>query len=327
MADQKPSEAVHRGADELPFVDIGDGNKLKVIQVDRAEGLWIVENIFQAGYVVQKHRHTGPVYGYTTRGAWHYQEYDYVNRAGSFLEPAGCTPSSARTNGSRCTGRRPRCRGKRRLRRWRGAPCRVPRSAGRHGLLRVLDQVRVDQVLVGSRSGATHKSRRARMHRNAPLTPEGRPPHRTSMPEERQTAPVVGSLEQAGLDRSSRPYSCPHQTVPCRASSPSAGPAGGTLAGWPVDTVRRRPLRPAGPHREEAGSTGTKPVQADTSPSDPTASSLAERQLRRLPDKACRADPHRQRQRLAPQMGELGIKPEHPRPPRVETASAYASWK
>ena len=90
MADQKPSEAVHRGADELPFVDIGDGNKLKVIQVDRAEGLWIVENIFQAGYVVQKHRHTGPVYGYTTRGAWHYQEYDYVNRAGSFLfEPAG----------------------------------------------------------------------------------------------------------------------------------------------------------------------------------------------------------------------------------------------
>jgi len=83
-------EALHRGADELPFVDIGEGSKLKVIQVDVGEGLWIVENIFQAGYVVQKHRHTGPVYAYTTRGAWKYQEYDYVNRAGSFLyEPAG----------------------------------------------------------------------------------------------------------------------------------------------------------------------------------------------------------------------------------------------
>ncbi|MGY8738434.1 MAG: 2,4'-dihydroxyacetophenone dioxygenase family protein, partial [bacterium] len=31
-----------------------------------------------------------PVFGYTTSGAWKYKEYDYVNRAGSFLyEPAG----------------------------------------------------------------------------------------------------------------------------------------------------------------------------------------------------------------------------------------------
>lgn len=82
--------AVHIGADELPFVEIGDGNKLKVIQVKPTEGLWIVENVFQAGYEVQKHKHTGPVYAYTTSGAWKYAEYEYVNRAGSFLyEPAG----------------------------------------------------------------------------------------------------------------------------------------------------------------------------------------------------------------------------------------------
>jgi quercetin dioxygenase-like cupin family protein len=82
--------AVHIGADELPFVDIGDGSKLKVLQVKEREGLWIVENTFQAGYEVQKHRHTGPVYAFTTSGAWKYKEYPYVNRAGSFLyEPAG----------------------------------------------------------------------------------------------------------------------------------------------------------------------------------------------------------------------------------------------
>ena len=82
--------AVHVGADELPFVEIGDGNLLKVIQVKEREGLWIVENVFQAGFEVQKHRHTGPVWGYTTSGAWKYKEYDYVNRAGSLLyEPAG----------------------------------------------------------------------------------------------------------------------------------------------------------------------------------------------------------------------------------------------
>ncbi len=82
--------AHHIGRDELPWVEIGGGNKLRVLHVKRGEGLWIVENIFQAGYAVQTHRHTGPVWGYTVSGAWKYEEYDYVNRAGSFLyEPAG----------------------------------------------------------------------------------------------------------------------------------------------------------------------------------------------------------------------------------------------
>ena len=55
--------AVHIGADDLPWVDIGDGSKLKVLQVKATEGLWIVQNIFQAGYTVPTHRHTGPVWG------------------------------------------------------------------------------------------------------------------------------------------------------------------------------------------------------------------------------------------------------------------------
>lgn len=83
-------EAVHIGRDELPWIDIGDGSQLRVLQVKPKEGLWIVENIFQAGYEVDTHKHTGPVWGYTRSGAWKYKEYDYVNRAGSFLyEPAG----------------------------------------------------------------------------------------------------------------------------------------------------------------------------------------------------------------------------------------------
>jgi 2,4'-dihydroxyacetophenone dioxygenase len=39
---------------------------------------------------VQTHKHTGPVYAFTTSGAWKYKESEFVNRAGSFLyEPAG----------------------------------------------------------------------------------------------------------------------------------------------------------------------------------------------------------------------------------------------
>jgi quercetin dioxygenase-like cupin family protein len=84
------TEAVHKSASDLPWADIGNGNKLRLLQIDEREGLWIIENIFQAGFEVQAHRHTGPVWGYTVSGAWKYKEYDYVNRAGSFLyEPAG----------------------------------------------------------------------------------------------------------------------------------------------------------------------------------------------------------------------------------------------
>lgn len=90
VIDPSLQEATHLSTDDIPFVEIGDGNKLRVLQVKAQEGLWIVENIFQAGFEVQTHRHTGPVWGYTTSGAWKYKEYDYVNRAGSFLyEPAG----------------------------------------------------------------------------------------------------------------------------------------------------------------------------------------------------------------------------------------------
>jgi quercetin dioxygenase-like cupin family protein len=82
--------AIHRGDDELPWVDLGDGSLLKVLQVKAREGLWVIRNRFMPGYEVQTHKHTGPVYAFTTSGAWKYRESDFVNRAGSFLyEPAG----------------------------------------------------------------------------------------------------------------------------------------------------------------------------------------------------------------------------------------------
>ena len=82
--------AIHRGDEELPWVDAGGGIELKVMMVRTDEGLWIVRNRFAPGVVIQTHRHTGPVYAHTLSGAWKYAEYPEVNRAGSFLfEPAG----------------------------------------------------------------------------------------------------------------------------------------------------------------------------------------------------------------------------------------------
>lgn len=90
VTDRAVPEATHLGDDEIPFVDLGGGIELKVLMVRAEEGLWIIRNRFAPGVTVQTHRHTGPVFGYTISGAWKYAEYDYVNRAGSFLhEPAG----------------------------------------------------------------------------------------------------------------------------------------------------------------------------------------------------------------------------------------------
>ena len=83
-------EAFHLGEEEIPWVDTGTGVEIKLVQADIEAGLWIVRNRFAPGVVVQKHKHTGQVYGYTLTGAWKYAEYGYINRLGSFLyEPAG----------------------------------------------------------------------------------------------------------------------------------------------------------------------------------------------------------------------------------------------
>lgn len=83
--------AIHRAESDLPFVDIGDGATLQLLQVDLATGIWIIRNHFQPGYTVQTHKHTGHVYAFTQSGSWHYLESpEAVNRAGSYLfEPAG----------------------------------------------------------------------------------------------------------------------------------------------------------------------------------------------------------------------------------------------
>jgi hypothetical protein len=82
--------AIHRGEDEIPFVDLGDGSELQLLQVDVELGLWVIRTRFQPGTVVPTHKHTGAVHAFTLAGSWKYAEYPEVNTAGSYLyEPAG----------------------------------------------------------------------------------------------------------------------------------------------------------------------------------------------------------------------------------------------
>src|SRR3954449_6581584 len=82
--------AIHRGEDELPFVDLDDGGSLQLLQIDLTQGLWILRMRWPAGMLLQTHKHTGPVFAFTQSGRWHYLESPEVNTAGSYLfEPAG----------------------------------------------------------------------------------------------------------------------------------------------------------------------------------------------------------------------------------------------
>ena len=84
-------QTVHRGESDLPFVDLPDGSRLQLLQVDLAQGIWVIRTLFPPGTDVQTHKHTGHVYAFTQAGSWHYLESpEAVNTAGSYLfEPAG----------------------------------------------------------------------------------------------------------------------------------------------------------------------------------------------------------------------------------------------
>ena len=42
-------KALHRGEEELPFVALGDGTHLQLLQVDVEAGLWVIRTKFEAG--------------------------------------------------------------------------------------------------------------------------------------------------------------------------------------------------------------------------------------------------------------------------------------
>jgi len=83
--------ARHVGDGEVPWVrnPLTDA-EMRLLQVRLEDKMWVLHGRMPAGMTAARHRHTGPVLGFTMNGAWRYLEHDFVNRAGSYLyEPAG----------------------------------------------------------------------------------------------------------------------------------------------------------------------------------------------------------------------------------------------
>ncbi len=91
--------ALIKHSDELPYINLDasqpfldEGSfKLQLLQVNVEAGLWVIRTRFAPGTTVQKHKHTGEIFAFTSSGSWYYLEYpNDINVAGSYLyEPAG----------------------------------------------------------------------------------------------------------------------------------------------------------------------------------------------------------------------------------------------
>ena len=90
-ADDLATAARHVGEDEVPWVtNPSVGARMRLLQVRLEDQMWVLHGMMPAGMTAARHRHTGPVLGFTMSGAWRYLEHEFENRAGSYLyEPAG----------------------------------------------------------------------------------------------------------------------------------------------------------------------------------------------------------------------------------------------
>ena len=62
--------ARHRGESDLPWVSLGDGSDLRLLQCDVEAGLWVIRTRFSPGYLVQTHKHTGEVFAFIYFGVF-----------------------------------------------------------------------------------------------------------------------------------------------------------------------------------------------------------------------------------------------------------------
>lgn len=91
ISDNVP-RALLRDRADLPMVKVAPGAALQLLQVDFDHNIRVSRALFDPGFTVGTHRHTGFVHAWTLSGSWKYIEYPEVNIAGSYLfEPSGST--------------------------------------------------------------------------------------------------------------------------------------------------------------------------------------------------------------------------------------------
>lgn len=78
--------------DDLPWAEWMEGLHVKILRCNPDTNEYTMMVRFAPGVELPRHRHLGPVHGYTVQGRWKYLEYDWEAVAGSYVfEPASST--------------------------------------------------------------------------------------------------------------------------------------------------------------------------------------------------------------------------------------------
>jgi len=82
------SPDVHIGGeeDESPWVPFRENVFIRHLSFDVRTNMYANVLWVKSGGMLGRHRHRGRVFGYTLEGSWRYLEYDWVARAGSYVQ-------------------------------------------------------------------------------------------------------------------------------------------------------------------------------------------------------------------------------------------------
>ena len=64
-----PPPALHRGESDLPFVPYQEGVTFQLLQVDIEAGFFVVRVRGEPGRTIQRHKHTGEIFAFTSAGS------------------------------------------------------------------------------------------------------------------------------------------------------------------------------------------------------------------------------------------------------------------
>ena len=81
-----PDIHIGAGEEESPWVPFRPNVFIRHLSFDVRTNLYSNVLWVKSGGMLGRHRHRGRVFGYTLEGSWRYLEYDWVARAGSYVQ-------------------------------------------------------------------------------------------------------------------------------------------------------------------------------------------------------------------------------------------------
>ena len=81
-----PDIHIGAGEDESPWVPFRPNVFIRHLSFDVRTNMYANVLWVKSGGMLGRHRHRGRVFGYTLEGSWRYLEYDWVARAGSYVQ-------------------------------------------------------------------------------------------------------------------------------------------------------------------------------------------------------------------------------------------------